>query len=174
MTLNRVVYDQNLVVLALHPMEQALDLSAYERDGRTVSTLVADSADVPGVMIDEREDVRDENGNPVLDANGRQLLGRVVNMRPRVLSQDWIDSYSPPIQETIDSTKGKLALLDADKLDGWTAAIEGISDAKEKMAAKLKFDAPTWSRSDPLWNKLGKAAKQSAKAVDDIWRAAVA
>lgn len=174
MGLNRVIYDQDLVVLALHPIEQPVDLAAYEAEGRSVETLVADSEAVPSLVVEEREVVTDEDGEPVKGPDGRQVLGRIIGMRPRVLSQEWIDSYVPPVQPTVDSTKGKLALLDADKLEAWTTAIDAISDAKEKMAAKLKFDAPTWTRTDPLWNKLGKAAKQSAKAVDDIWRAAAA
>lgn len=174
MTLNRVFYDQNMVVLALHPLEQPVDAAAYEAEGRTVSSLIADSADIPSAMEEERELVRNEAGDTVPGPDERPLLGRVVAVHPRVLSQEWVDNYSPPIQEAIDSTKGKLALLNADKFEAWTTAIDAISDPKEKMAAKLRFDAPTWTRTDPLWNKLGKAAKQSAKAVDDIWRAAVA
>ena len=84
------------------------------------------------------------------------------------------DAHVAPVQETIDGTKGKLALLELDKLDAVTAAIDAMSDAKERTAAKLKFDASTWSRSDPIWNKLAKGAKTNARVMDDVWRAAAA
>ena len=145
MALNRVFYDaQTGFVLGIHDVGQPVDADAYAAEGRTVKSILAEATEIPNPVEDEF----DEDG-------------RVIGGSPRKLTKTWLKNHEEPLLPQIDGTKGKLALLDADKLDAAEAAIEDLP-AKESRAARLTFDAPTWSRADPILLKIG---------VDDaVWR----
>lgn len=145
MSVNRVFYDtQTGFVLGVHDVAQTVSADAYAAEGRTVKAILADASEIP---------------NPVEDEYGED--GRVIGGSPRKLTKTWLKNHEEPLLPQVDGTKGKLALLDANKLDAVEAAIKDLP-AKEARKAQLTFDAPTWSRSDPILAQIG---------VDDaVWR----
>ena len=64
-----------------------------------------------------------------------------------------------PVPAQVTRRQGRLALLEADKLDAVEAAIDAIEDPAQKRAAQIEYEADTWERGNAflqaLWAQLG-------------------
>lgn len=152
--INKVFVGPDNAVLGVHPYDQAVDPMAYGEDAR-IAFFAATDVDSP-VTVE-----RDEEG-------------RIIGGSPRRLPDGWQDEHVPPLPDSVTSTQGQLALVESDKLDAMMDAIEALPDAKQKATARIKFNAATWIRSDPIWEVLFKAAKITASKQDALWRDAMA
>lgn len=65
----------------------------------------------------------------------------------------------PYIPQFVTRRQGRLALLDAGKLDDVEAIIDAITDPIQKRAAQIEYEADTWERSNQflqvVWSLLG-------------------
>lgn len=152
--INKVFVAPDDTVIAIHPYDQAVDPLAYGEDARIG---FFDAVEMASPVVE----IRDEEN---------QLIGA----HPRKLPSGWQDDHTPPLPDSVTSTQGQLALVDSDKLVAVMAAIEALTDAKQKATARIKFNAATWLRSDPIWETLFKAAKITASKQDALWRDAMA
>lgn len=66
-----------------------------------------------------------------------------------------------PVPATCTRRQGRLALLQAGKLDMAEGAIASIADPAQKRAAQIEYEADTWERSNAflvaLWLGMGGA-----------------
>src|SRR5699024_10844066 len=64
-----------------------------------------------------------------------------------------------PVPAQVTRRQGRLALLEAGKLDAVEAAIDSIEDPAQKRAAQIEYEADTWERGNAflqtLWAQLG-------------------
>jgi len=74
--------------------------------------------------------------------------------------------YTAPavVPSSCTRRQGRLALLNAGKLDAVEAAIEAISDPTAKRQAQIEYEADTWERSNPflqsMWATLGGTSEE--------------
>jgi len=76
-----------------------------------------------------------------------------------------IAPYTPPppapapVPAQVTRRQGRLALLEAGKLDAVEAAIDAIEDPAQKRAAEIEYEADTWERGNAflqtMWAQLG-------------------
>lgn len=75
---------------------------------------------------------------------------------------EWVEAL-PPLPPAAPSSvtrrQGRLALLDAGRLDDVETAIEAIQDVALRRAAQIEYEADTWERSNTflraMWAQLG-------------------
>jgi len=94
-------------------------------------------------------------------------------IRPR-FKKGWEENHVDSIPTSITNTQGRLALRKASLSKKVAEAIDAISDEDEREDVRIKFDSPTWKRSDPMFEKIGDNAspKITAEQFDNIFREA--
>lgn len=83
--------------------------------------------------------------------------------------EQWIAELPALIPESVTSRQGKLALLDAGKLEAVEQAIASIADETEKKAAAINYDAPTWERGNDFLNQLWEQLGGTQQELDDLF-----
>jgi chromosome segregation ATPase len=78
-----------------------------------------------------------------------------------------------PVPASCTRRQGRLALLQAGKLDDVESTIAAITDSLQRRAAQIEYEADTWERSNMflqgMWNQLGGTPEE----LDDLFRLAV-
>lgn len=78
-----------------------------------------------------------------------------------------------PVPASCTRRQGRLALLQAGKLDDVESTITAITDSLQRRAAQIEYEADTWERSNTflqgMWNQLGGTPEE----LDDLFRLAV-
>lgn len=90
------------------------------------------------------------------------VVSVVRSTRPlteREKSDAWLQAH--PVPASCTRRQGRLALLQAGKLDTAEAAIAAIADPAQKRAAQIEYEADTWERNNAflvaLWLGMGGA-----------------
>jgi hypothetical protein len=78
-------------------------------------------------------------------------------------------TYLEPVPEMITRRQARLALLYAGKLAAVEAAIAGIVDVTERMAAQIEYEAESWERSNQWVGQLGQATGLTAAEIDQLF-----
>lgn len=101
------------------------------------------------------------------------VVSVVRSTRPlteREKSDAWLQAH--PVPASCTRRQGRLALLQAGKLDTAEAAIAAIADPAQKRAAQIEYEADTWERNNAFLVALWLGMGGTLDDLDDLFRLA--
>jgi hypothetical protein len=79
----------------------------------------------------------------------------------------------PVVPSRCTRRQGRLALLNAGKLDAVETAIDAIADPTAKRQAQIEYEADTWERSNPFLQSMWTALGGTSEELDALFTLAV-